>query len=654
MVVSMGGGTLSDGAGLKGEVATAEVGRRPEWEFTGNHDLAFPLISTLDGGIHSISVLHRGVFGALEWGGSGIPGHLPLLAPEVREGGEPVPLGELSWERLDRWIPRFHAQVDRGLSLVGTLCAPGGADPGATGAVYLLELENHGSTERELEFGVAGGWQRSTRTIISGREITAPNRVMRGRAVPGLVLELGGEPGLAALALLASGDDAFYLTGGEGEVPSELAIGAGYTSTPGEKITLRIARRVRVAPGKRATFAIYLAAAVERDGALERVAALRQRGAREMIRAGRLTLAQMTRRTADPALGALLNRNLLFNAFFSVGRAVDDERLYPVVSRSPVASLGAVFRERDALLWSLPALQLADPRLAREVLLRAFEQYSHRAGAHIHYLDGNVLSGSFALDQFCAYGVALDRYLRETGDETILEEAIIGDVLRELDEFLTDHLHPTILLAATEILPSGEPPAHPYVTYDNVLLWALCRSLERFRTGAGEGEETAPIYGEAAAEEVAAAIWRYCAAEVEGLRILACSTDLAGEAAVYDDPEGSLLTLPALGFCAADDPLWRNTVEFLHSGDYPFWLGKAEFPGLSSRSHPDLGSLPALCAALVGPRQSEALTTLRRLRLDGDVASRWYDTDTGASAEGMHHAAAAGLLAWTLWHAVEG
>ncbi|NIQ55531.1 MAG: hypothetical protein GWN71_19870, partial [Gammaproteobacteria bacterium] len=155
----------------------------------------------------------------------------------------------------------------------------------------------------------------------------------------------------------------------------------------------------------------------------------------------------------DAALGALFNRNLLFHTFFAIGRALDDDRLYPVVSRSPLCGTAAVFRERDALLWGLPALQLADPALAREALLRALEQFSHRPGGRSHYLDGGLLSPSFALDQFCAYVVALDRYVRETRDEGILDEAVVAEVLVEHDDLLLDRLHPEVLLAATELLP---------------------------------------------------------------------------------------------------------------------------------------------------------------------------------------------------------
>jgi len=43
---------------------------------------------------------------------------------------------------------------------------------------------------------------------------------------------------------------------------------------------------------------------------------------------------------------------------------------------------------------------------------------------------------------------------------------------------------------------------------------------------------------------------------------------------------------------------------------------------------------------------------LRRLDLEGGVACETYDPDTGRTAHGPHHGAAAGLLAWTLWEAI--
>ncbi|HEX6939795.1 MAG TPA: glycoside hydrolase family 125 protein [Longimicrobiales bacterium] len=624
------------------------------WEVTGNHTLAIPCISPRDGGIHRLNVLHRGAAGLLEWASgrdatSDAAG--PLLAPELREDGRVLAPGAPVWERIDRWIPRFRAEVPSELVLRGTLCAPGGGTLMLPGAVYTLEVENRSGRERVLEVGLAGTWRWSLRTIETSRPLSAWNRAAVVAGGRGLVLELGGEPGLAALAITASGEGVSCAA--EPEEPGARVWdgGAGVEVENGRAVRLRIARTVTVGAGKRATVAFFLAAAAERDGAVARAESLRRIGAAELLRLGRLEISQMVRPVRG-AFAALFNRNLIFNAFYAVGRAVDDERLYPIVSRSPLCGATAVFRERDALLWSLPGLLLADPALAREALLRAFEQFSHRPGARSHTLDGGALSPDFALDQFCAYGVALDRYVRDARDESVLDEPIVGQVLEELDDLLLDRLHPQVMLAATEVLPSGEKAVHPYVTYDNVLVHALCGALGRYAGRAGDGGG-AKNFGDAA-DEVEAAIWRHCTAEVDGLRVLAWSTDLAGAAAVYDDPEGSLALLPHLGFCDADDPVWRNSVEFLRSKRNPFWLGDRPHPGLASRRYPDRASVAALCADLLGPRRDEALACLAGLPMDDGIACGWYDPDTGRPVAERHHAALAGLLAWTLWTALEG
>ncbi|NIQ55530.1 MAG: hypothetical protein GWN71_19865 [Gammaproteobacteria bacterium] len=131
-------------------------------------------------------------------------------------------------------------------------------------------------------------------------------------------------------------------------------------------------------------------------------------------------------------------------------------------------------------------------------------------------------------------------------------------------------------------------------------------------------------------------------------------TSRGREAAVYDDPEGSLSLLPFLGFCDADDPVWSNTVDLLRSPRNPFWLADRAHPGLASRTRPGRASLAALCADLLGPRRGEAIRILRDLALDAGIAGGSYDPDTGKVDGERHHAALAGFLAWALWRAVEG
>ncbi len=620
----------------------------PLWGLTGNHTLALPCIGLADGAVYRVNVLHRGLNGLVEWAADPAlesPAE-PLLAPRFEVDGEPVAPAALSWENFERWIPSFRAELAEGLSVRGTICAPPGQESTVHGAVYAFELENRGSAEREVLLALEGRWRWSLRALSTVRPLEAGNRLHQA---PGgaVVLEAGTAAAGAALAVLGSREAASPVwAAGEDAALEPAAPGATLAGANGEALRFRIAQRVRVARGRRVALAFHLGVATERDGAVAVAARLRRIGATEVVRGARLELAGLMRATASPELSRRLNRNLLLNYFFAIGRAIDDDRLYPVVSRSSLHGESAVFRERDALLWSQPGLLLADPPLAREVLLRAFEQYAHRAGEHVHYLDGGVLAPGFLLDQLCAYGIALDSYVRESRDESVLEEPVVQEVLRELDAAAYDELHPDVFLAGTELLPSGDAADHPFVAYDNVRLWQFSRALDRVWRARDAADRPA-LSGRA--EEIASAIWQRFPTEVEGLRVLAWSSDLEGEAAVYDDPAGTLELLPSLGFCPADDPIWRNTLELLRSQRNPFWLD-GRFGGLGSRAHPREAHLAVLCAALLA-RPEETLPRLLEMPLDGGLACDRYDPETGQALAGLHAAGLAGLLAFALWEA---
>lgn len=632
------------------EVRAAAQSAGP-WDLTGNHFVAIPAIDPRTGAVHALNVMHRGLNGLIEWRGARnpAPDAEPLLAPELTVDGEPIPLADVEWERADHWMPTFGFQAS-GIRLQATLCAPGGQDAALRGAVYRFRVENRSDAERSIVLALRGtlGW--AIHTVESDRPLAGENRALIGDAMPGLVLESGSPAGGAALAILAAGDEVRYLAGAGDAPPAELAPDTEIATPNGSPLAFRAARTIRLGPHGRATVSFFLGVGPERDGALRAAAYLRDLGADELVRIGRLELARITRRVRDARLARIFNRNLLFNYFFAVGRAIDDDRFYPVSSRVTDGRHGATFNERETLLWSLPALTIADPGLAREILLRAFEQYSHRPGQRARYLDGGILAPGFALDQLCAYVVALDRYTEQARDESLRQDVLVQDVLRELDAALLDRLHPEVLLASTWVLPSGELAPLPYTTFGNAMAWAFADALDRLWIPRDD-QDRAQFAG--AADEIAAAIWRYCTAEVAGLRVLAWSTDLEGEIAVYDDPAGSLALLPTLGFCDPDDPIWVNTVELLRSEEYRFWLGNAPIPGLARAGSPEEPHFAALCADLLtAVHRDRALDILRRLELDADLACETYDPESGRPRAGQRYAALAGFLAWSLWHAL--
>ncbi|MHB1168786.1 MAG: hypothetical protein ACYC28_05840 [Longimicrobiales bacterium] len=612
------------------------------WEVTGNHYVALCLDD--EASVQRINVLHAGLGGLLEWSSApGVEDGRGLLRPVVLRAGEPLTTGRFVHERIDRWIPQYRADPFPDLTLGVTAFGPGGYDPIVHGAVLLFELENHANIEQSLQVGVEGQWSWSHLHVRTPRPLIQPNRIGTGDAPHrGIALEAGPTSSGAALGLCIEGADVRYeIADGDGafRILNEREV----LSRPnGEPVAFRAVGTVRLRPGGRARLAVHIGAAPERDGALATAARMAEIGGQKLLRNARLELARLARRSDQVALSELLNRNLTFNYYCAVARGIDDDFIYPVASRSPLHGATAVANEREALLWTLPALCETDPQLARELLLRIFELYSDRPGFHERYVNGGVLDPGLSIANLCAYGIAVEQYRTATDDVSILDEPVIQDGLRDIDELLFSRLHPDVFLARGEVLPGGEAADQPYVTWDNVLLWVFVRSLERIWT------LPEPPRLQNADEELGATIWSRCTVDLEGANVLAYSVDLERDAAIYDDPAGSLRLLPFLGFCDLEDPVWTETMGLLRSRRYPLWHGERQYPGQASRSDPDTASLPALCADLLADRSRDAQALIQRLRLPGGLACDAYDVDTGEAVSGVHAAAAAGFLGWAL------
>lgn len=615
------------------------------WEFTGNHSLAAPWIARGDGAVHGLNVVHRAIGGLVSWTGERVPSPSgrPLLSVRAGRARELIRPRELRWERIDRWIPRWHARIDDQLTAIGTLCMPGGVEPLLRGGVLTIEVHNLGDDDAELDIALIGAWQYTLLTIATTRPLDGHNRLVRGPR-DGLALEASQGGTTAALAVLAD-TGASHRAALDAAAATELESGEERVAMNGEVLQFELTRTMTVLAGRSAVAAFYLGAAPERDGALATARHHAQLGADELLRLARLDLSKLARRTDNAAVTALLNRNLLFTYYAGVARGIDDDRLYLVRSRSPAHGACAVFDEREALLWMLPAITAADPYVAREALLRSFEQYSHHPGQRTRYLDGGVIEPGLCLDQLAAYAIALDRYVTETNDDALLDEPLLQEVLRELDNALFGRLDSERFLVATELLPSGDKADQPYVAYDNVLVWRFAQALPRLWR---RRPSDPPPRFERAGDEIAAALWQRCTVDVDGMRVIGYMSDLRGSVMVYDDPAGSLRLLPYLGFCDAEDPIWSNTMDLLHSSQYPLWLGNAAYPGFATRDRPRAAAFASLCADLLTPRRDEAIQLLRSLELDGGVAGEAYDPATGRIADGPFSAPLAGFLAWAL------
>lgn len=587
-------------------VTPSELARVP-WQVTGNHWISLPCVHPADGAIHAVGVLHRGARGAVEFAGHArfLEGtETPLLRPVIVINGErrAIAAEGVVWERALDWLPTFTAKVDQ-LVLRGTVFAPYGRDADIAGFAYAIAIENRG-TERvsaavTLE-GTLGHRQLRVRTPTAFDDA---HRLLD--VEPGMVvLEGGALPGLVALAVTS--DQQADLRIEQGAAPS-----------------FSLTRSFDVEPNGRAEAAFYIAAGPERDGARATANVMRRRGWRDLLSVTREALQSLEQGTGHEHVDTLINRHLLFAYFYAVGRALDDAHYYVVRTRVPWASVGVTVRDLEALCWTLPAVQLADAGLARELLLRICEVHGYAPGRGVNYLDGTLFEPGFTLEGAAAYAIGVDRYIRDTNDDRVVEEPAIADALYGSSEDIADRRNDTHPLYTTDVTLGGRPAAMPFTIHGNAMVAFALDVLRRTLD-----EETARAVEDPAA--VRAAIRRHFVAGAAGAEGFAQAVDLNNGVVLEDEPDSSALWLPYWEAVERNDSTYRRTAKRIGA----------------PRTH-----LVQEIARLLGPDAKGALDWLRRAPLDLGFAAARVDEE-GRAVGGGGDAALSGLLAAVAWYAV--
>ncbi|MDB4876186.1 MAG: hypothetical protein JWM41_2632 [Gemmatimonadetes bacterium] len=577
---------------------------RIPWQITGNHWVALPCIHPADASIHAIGVLHRGARAAIEFAGAAdfAEGTGAALArPSIDIGGVRHELSDvpIAWERAMGWIPTFTCQVGE-LILRGTIFAPYGRDADVSGAVYAISIENRGKSEVTVDVTLSGTLGHRQLRVRTPRAFEDASRVALGDS-GAVLLEGSSLPGLAALAIVADGE-------------TQASVDDGRYS---------LKRTVTVAGNGREQVAFYLAVGPERDGAEATAGVLRRRGWRELLSSTRDALQSLEQSTGHEAVDRLINRNLLFAYFYGVARALDDAQYYLVRTRAPWNGHGVTVRDWEALMWTIPAVQLADPPLARELLLRMCELHGYAPGRGVHYLDGTLFEPGFSLEGVASYAVATDRYIRDTGDDRVVDEPALADTLYLSGEDLDARKDKRVPLFSTEVSPSGIPTPYPFTLHANAVaaqaLDVLRRTLD---------EETSR--GLQDPDAVRAAINRHFVIETDGRSQYASAVDLAGGTSMVDDPSASAFWLPLYDAVSRQDSTYRRTVKAID---------------VTPRV------LAQQCARLMGPDATTVLQWLRRASLDGGCAAEFVDEEGRATGNGGD-ASLSGLLAWSVWYAI--
>ena len=595
-----------------------------EYLVTGNEYVSLPTIRQMDGAIEGLSFLHMGAKGMIELCGSA---GLPLMKPFAEINGPGIPDGGLRWERLNSWVPRFSGEYG-GCRLEGTLLAP----IGERGFGYRLVL-SAGADDVDYRLGLSGCWARALHSVNESKPIEAEKHAYCSGWNHSFVMDM--RPGLSLFAF------APIFTENRDGCPVR-----DWFDKRGDEIHYSIERTGRLGADESVELCVWFGLGFEEVAA--------STSAKEMLRQGWDAELQKTlgwlkereRTVGDEKLDETLNLNMFFSYFFGGGLTLDTEEFVLVTSRSPRYYVSAAYWDRDSLLWSFPAILMADSETAAEMLRYVFTRQIRNIGIHSRFIDGTLLEPGFELDELCAPVIALGMYVEKTGDRAILAEDCVRRGIDRILKFLRTKRSLKVALYETFLQPTDDMRSYPYICYDNVLVWYMLRKIDELFPGDWQGLADEAAY-------VRAAIMEHCVKEKDGKPMFAWSVDLDGGWDVYDEPPGSLLLLPHYGFCGMNDEIWKNTAEVIRRKDYPYSFADCPIAeiGCPHAPHPWVLSISN---SLLSDKKEDARRHLALCSMDNGIACESVDEYTGESRTGDAFATCAGFLAYAIDNAFGG
>lgn len=598
----------------------SELSKVPSLALTGNEFVSLPVIDAATGQVESVNVLHMGARGLIEFSGK------PLLTPVVGLNGEPVSLefDELTYD--SHFMPRLQANPGS-VHIALQYAAP----PGFKGFLVTLKARNVGTEKIAAQIGLQAQFEQASLAVFSRRNLSGPHRAYFDTWTRAAVFEATGGQPLAALALRTP----------EGE-PWDVQPASKWSRADGGGVlsdgraTFSHVKECELAPGEHFTQVYYCGVGSEGDGAGLNTVDLARHGWKKLVSETKQWLDDRARPAESAAARDRINRNMFFSLFFAAGRTIDTEELVLVTSRSPRYYVAAAHWSRDSLLWTFPAVLMADPDLAREHLLAAFRLYTQNVGLHALYIDGTLLYPGFELDEVCAFIIALGRYVRATSDTDILQEPDVVRGLQRVIRSLKSVRHPEHGLGTTFLLPTDDPAHFPYHTYNNALLSLSWGILGRLLDESSYTEES---------RKVRRSIQELLVVDGPFGPMYCGSSNLKGDHILYDEPPGSLELLTHYGYVDESDEVYRNTIAWIYSNHNPHFDDSGRFGGPECPHAPHPWLLTMANGLLTG---RDLVDQALAVRLDSGFACETFDRETGVVKTGAAFASCAGFFAYAL------
>ena len=576
---------------------------------TGNEMISLPKINEATAGIEDFTYLSMQHKGLIE-----VRGHndMPLIQPFICVGEENVPLSDMKWNREHYWIPSLSAKAgnhDFTMTILTPIRERG----------FAMKLSLTAAENTTISWGLKGRWDSSWHCINEDKQLDGISHCYESGWNHSVIFDFRCGAPMFAFAPMCDKETT-----------------AAYTDK-NNVVSYVLSRVDSIADGQTCEMVFYWGLGYEEVAAATSAKEMLRRGWDWEYRRTAAWLDQRVRQMPTPKLTEVYNTNLFFCIFYSTGITMDTEELICATSRGTRYYVSAAYWDRDVLLWAYPAILDADHELAEQILHYIFGRQRKNLGIHSRYIDGTVLEPGFELDELVSPIIALDAYVDQTGDTEILEDVNIQKGIRQILKVLDSMKHPEITLYETFLQPTDDEIVHPYLTYNNMLVWRSLKALAKLYPG-----KYASL--SAVAEEVKAAIYQHCVFHDDnGNPYFGWSVDLKGAHNIYDEPPGSLQLLPYYGFCEPTDEIWRNTVSMIRSPSYEYSFADSPIAEIGC-AHAPYPWILSLCNSLLCGHAEQAFRELELLEMDNGIACESVDPVKGTCTTGAAFATCAGFL----------
>jgi hypothetical protein len=585
---------------------------------TGNEMISLPSINEENASIESLTFLTMQYKGLIELSGTK---EASLFVPFfiVNDSNESF-CKITKAERINYWIPHFSGEFDGG-TFEMTVLTP------VKERGFAVKMTVHADKDITIKYGLKGNWSNARHCVNESKELTGKKSVFRSNWNNGPVFNF--DTGLPLFAFAPMTDTACANSYGEN----------------GSSIWYRIEKEEELTAGSSSSLTVFWGFGFEEVASVTSAKEMLRRGFEYELDKTSSFLKKRIKVLQTPALTKLYNTNLFFCIFYSTGITLDTEELICATSRSTRYYVSAAYWDRDTLLWAFPAILDADTKLAGNILDYVFTRQRRNFGVHSRFIDGVMLEPGFELDELVAPVIALSSYVRVSKDTDILEESYIKAGIKQILASLSEVKAENTDLYSTFLQPTDDEIVYPYLTYDNMLVWKTFAELKYLDSFTGC--RNSALYDEKCAN-IRDAIYNNCIYKNEdGKEFFAWSVDLKGHYDIYDEPPGSLQTLPYYGFCDKSDPIWLNTTELIRSPKYELSFAGNPIAEIGCRHAPYPWVL-SLCNSLISGHEDTALKELEIIKMDNGIACESVDPVTGESTTGDAFATCAGFLCHSL------